>query len=113
VADREGNGDGLAPEHGRNGTKGRPEAKEPRPAYLRIGCLTAGAGLVGGGMLGVLAAKIVGAVTKCTADADTGAPCDWGTYWKYGAVIGMIGLPVMAIWRLRRGRARARNSDRG
>jgi hypothetical protein len=89
------------------------EANGPRPAYFGIGCLTAVAGFAGGGMIAVLLAKIVGAVTHCAVDAETGAPCDWGTYWFLGALIGMVVVPAIALWRLRRGRRRTQNFERG
>ena len=89
------------------------QADGPPPAYFGIGCLTAIAGFAGGGMIAVLIAKMVGALTRCTADAETGAPCNWGTYWLRGAIIGMILLPAISLWRLRRGRQRAQHSERG
>jgi hypothetical protein len=70
-------------------------------------------GFAGGGMIAVLIAKVVGAATKCAPDKDTGAPCDWNSFWLYGAVIGAVLVPVVTIWLLRRGRQRARNSQRG
>lgn len=90
----------------RDGGAGGGQADEPRPAYLGIGCLTVLAGFAGGGMIAVLVAKIVGAVTKCTADAETGAPCGWGTYWLRGALIGMVVLPTIVFWLLHRSRRR-------
>ena len=89
------------------------EADGPRAAYLGIGCLTAVAGFAGGGMIAVLMAKIVGALTRCAADPETGAPCDWAMYWVGGALIGMVLLPAVALWRLRRGRERTQNFERG
>lgn len=75
--------------------------------------MTAVAGFAGGGMIAVLIAKLVGALTHCVADAETGAPCNWGTYWVRGALIGMILLPAVSLWRVRRGRQRAQHSERG
>lgn len=88
-------------------------ADGPPPAYFGIGCLTAVAGFAGGGMIAVLIAKIVGALTRCAADAESGAPCNWSTYWMRGALVGMILLPAISLWRLRRGRQRAQHSERG
>ena len=79
--------------------------------YLGVGCLTAVAGLVAGGMIAVLIAKIVGAVTGCRADPDTGAPCDWSVYWTWGARIGLILVPTIVLWRMRKVRAASRNSE--
>lgn len=78
--------------------------------YLGVGCMTAIAGLVAGGMIAVLVAKIVGSLQGCKADADTGAPCDWATYWTWGARIGLILLPTVVIMRMRKARAASRNS---
>lgn len=64
-------------------------------------------------MIAVLIAKIVGAATKCSANADTGAPCYWDTYWKYGAIIGAVVVPTVAITLLRRSRRKFENSERG
>lgn len=89
------------------------QAEPQLAAYLGIGCLTTLAGFAGGGMIAVLVAKIVGSLTRCAADTETGAPCDWATYWLRGALIGMILLPSVAIWRFRRGRRMASNSERG
>jgi hypothetical protein len=79
--------------------------------YLGVGCLTAVAGLVAGGMIAVLIAKIVGSVHGCQGDAETGAPCDWAAYWTWGARIGVILLPTIVILRMRKARAASRNSD--
>ena len=79
--------------------------------YLGVGCVTAVGGLFGGGMIAVLVAKIVGALQKCPADVTTGAPCEWTSYWSWGARIGLVLLPALAIWRMRRGRRRASNSN--
>jgi hypothetical protein len=90
-----------------------PEADGPAPAYFGIGCVTAIAGFVGGGMVAVLVAKIVGALSRCAADAETGAPCNWGTYWLRGALVGLVLLPSISIWLLRRGRRREQYTKRG
>ncbi len=83
------------------------------PHYLGVGCFTAIAGFAGGGMIGVLIAKIVGAIGRCPADAETGAPCNWFMFAVYGAVAGAIVLPTAAIWSLKRARKRAEHSERG
>ena len=79
--------------------------------YLGVGCLTAVVGLVAGGMIAVLIAKVVGAVTGCKPDADTGAPCDWSVYWTWGARIGLILVPTIVLWRMRKVRAASRKSE--
>jgi hypothetical protein len=81
--------------------------------YLGIGCLTLAGGLFGGGMMGVLAAKIAGWAQHCVPDPETGAPCGWVRFWFWGALIGGIGLPTVTIIKLRRGRAATEHSDRG
>jgi len=63
-------------------------------------------------MIAVLISKIVGAVTRCAADKETGAPCNWFTYAVFGALCGAILVPAISIWFFRRGRTRA-NNDRG
>jgi|SRR5690242_10667351 len=94
---------------------GDPPRQAPTPvsAYFGIGCITAVAGFAGGGMIAVLAAKIIGAVTRCSAEAETGAPCGWTTYWLTGAIAGFVLLPTITIWLFSRGRRRAQNSERG
>ena len=93
------------------------ETSSRRWAYVGVGCLTAVIGLIGGGMIAVLVAKIVGAVRGCAPDAETGSPCEWTTYWTWGARIGLIALPSVAIWRMRRGEKReattSSNSETG
>ena len=79
--------------------------------YLGVGCMTAVAGLVAGGMIAVLVAKIVGSLQGCKADAETGAPCDWATYWTWGARIGLVLLPTVVILRMRKARAASRNPE--
>ncbi|HWJ14360.1 MAG TPA: hypothetical protein VNS10_11505 [Gemmatimonadaceae bacterium] len=90
-----------------------PEAGGLWPAYFGIGCITAIGGFAGGGMIAVLVAKVVGALSRCAPDVETGAPCGWGTYWLRGAVIGLVLLPSVALWRFRRGRQREQNPERG
>jgi len=62
-------------------------------------------------MIAVLIAKIVGAVTGCHAEAETGAPCGWNDYWTWGARIGLVLLPTIVIWRMRKARSAHRNSE--
>jgi hypothetical protein len=99
--------------HGDESSRVEGRADTHPAAYLGIGCVTAIAGFAGGGMIAVLVAKIVGALTRCAADTETGAPCNWGTYWFRGALIGLILLPSLVLWRYRRGRMRGSNSERG
>ena len=95
--------------------KGAREGQTPAEAwqYLGVGCLTAISGLFAGGMIAVLVAKIVGGVRACPAELETGAPCNWFAYVVVGACIGLLAFPTTSILLLRRGRQRARNSERG
>ena len=82
--------------------------------YVGVGCLTAVVGLVAGGMIAVLVAKVVGSITGCHGSAETGAPCNWNLYWTWGARIGLIGVPTYVLLRMRRKRAanrKLRNSE--
>ena len=79
--------------------------------YLGVGCLTAVSGMMAFGVLAVLVAKVVGWSSGCAPDADTGAPCNWLTYWLRGAVIGIIVVPTFVIWRIRKARSAHRNSE--
>ena len=86
------------------------ETESRRWAYVGVGCLTAVIGLIGGGMIAVLVAKVVGAFQGCVPDNETGAPCGWTTYWTWGARIGLVAVPTVALWRMRRGAKRELSS---
>jgi hypothetical protein len=79
--------------------------------YVGVGCLTGISGMMAFGVIAVLLAKTVGWMHSCSPDAETGAPCDWLTYWLRGAVIGVILVPTIVIWRMRKVRAASRNSE--
>ena len=85
-----------------------PPRDGPWP-YIGVGCLTAPIGFFGGGMIAVLVAKLVGAVQNCTPPKDLPACHTFEFLWP-GALIGVIGLPVLALYRLRRGRKNSRNT---
>lgn len=71
--------------------------------YIGVGCFTMVIGFFGGGMIAMLVGKVTDAVTGCRPPE--GLPvCTWWRYWWTGGAIGMVGLPSMAVWRLRRGR---------
>jgi hypothetical protein len=78
--------------------------------YLGVGCLTAVSGAMAFGVIAVLIAKAVGWASNCAADPDTGAPCNWLTFWLRGAVLGIVVVPTLVIWRMRKARA-SRNSE--
>ena len=86
-------------------------ASESNLSYVGVGCLGAVVGLVGGGMIGVLIAKIVGGLSSCPAAVESGAPCRWNDYWTWGARIGFLLVPTVSIFLLRRGRDRSQNSE--
>lgn len=72
--------------------------------YVGVGCLTSIAGFFGGGMIAVLVAKVVGSFRNC--QPPDGLPaCDWEKYMIVGALIGVVGLPLVSIFRLRGRRA--------
>jgi hypothetical protein len=56
-------------------------------------------------MIAVLLAKVVGWASKCAPEAETGAPCNWLTFWVRGAILGFIVAPTIVIWRIRKARA--------
>ena len=90
-----------------------PRATPPVAQQVAIGCLTAVAGLFSGGMIAVLVAKVVGTARRCTPVEGTPA-CDWWVFWMVGMIVGLITLPVLTLWKLRRSyRAAARNPERG
>ena len=80
--------------------------KETVWPYIGVGCFTAPIGFFGGGMIAVLVAKIVGAVRGCVAPEGFPA-CQTWEFLLPGALIGLVGLPVAAILRLRKGRKSA------
>ena len=88
------------------------QASTAKWEYLGVGCFSAFVGFAGGGMIAVLIAKIVGAVARCKAEAETGAPCNWFMFAVFGAIVGTFVVPTISLWLFRRGRARA-NYDRG
>ncbi len=93
------------------GPEASGETSEGVWPYVGVGCLSAVAGLAGGGMIAVLVAKIVGGITHCQASGETGAPCDWSTYWTWGARIGLVLVPTIVLWRMRKVRSASRHSQ--
>lgn len=71
--------------------------------YIGVGCLTTVVGFFGGGMIAALAAKIVGAARGCTPPEGFPA-CNTWSFVLPGAILGMVGLPALAMLRLRQGR---------
>jgi hypothetical protein len=95
-----------------DGTAARGQTDTTKWEYLGVGCFSALVGVGGGGMLAVMIAKIAGGLSKCTADQETGAPCHWFMYAVYGALAGLVLVPVVSLWLFRRGRARANQGSR-
>jgi hypothetical protein len=93
------------------GPEGSGQTGEGVWPYVGVGCLTAISGMMAFGVIAVLVAKAVGWARGCAADVDTGAPCDWLTYWLRGAIIGMILVPTVVIWRMRKTRSASKNSE--
>lgn len=89
---------------------------------IGVGCFTFFIGGVSGAMVGVGIGKLVGFFTRCTPQSGLPA-CEWWVFAGYGAAIGALSLPVLALWRLRRadreadqiasGAQSAVSSDRG
>ena len=71
---------------------------------IGVGCFTTFIGFFGGGMIAVLIAKIVSqALNEPQCE---GLPtCNWLTWAARGGVVGMIILPTISVWRLKRGDA--------
>jgi hypothetical protein len=63
------------------------------------------------GMIAVLLAKLVGWTRSCAPEGETGAPCDWLTFWLRGALVGLIVVPTYVIWRIRKSRSASKNSE--
>ena len=68
---------------------------------IGIGCMTTFAGFFSGGMVGVLAAKVMGIMQGCRP-AEGLPACTWWVYAGVGAVLGALTLPVLALSRLNR-----------
>ncbi|MFN8579807.1 MAG: hypothetical protein U0163_02340 [Gemmatimonadaceae bacterium] len=77
---------------------------------LGVGCFTTFIGAPSGAMVGVLVAKFVGTIRKCVPIEGLPA-CDWWWFALAGGVIGMVSLPMLAMWRMRRGGLRSRQSQ--
>lgn len=80
---------------------------------IGLGCFATAAGGAGGYMIGVLIAKIVGAIRGCPSDAETGAPCNFFVFGVAGIFIGAVLLPTVVLTLRRRSRRRFNDSKRG
>ena len=95
---------------------GAPQAEQPAAGVsgirrVGIGCLTLWLGAVSGGMVAVLISKVVTYVTH--GPSCEGVPsCNWTVYWLWGAALGGVSLPVLALWVLGKPPT-GPNTDRG
>jgi hypothetical protein len=94
-------------------SNGTGERESHLAADTGLGCFTLLAGAGGGYMIGVLIAKIVGSLGRCTPDAETGAPCNFMTYGIAGVFIGALLLPTVVLTLRIRSRHRHTDSERG
>jgi len=100
-------------------TSPRPAPNTPLPEdrvgrNIGVGCFTFFIGGVSGAMSAVGVGKLIGFFNRCTPAPGLPA-CEWWVFAGYGAVIGAISLPILALWRLRRAdrAADAASTDRG
>ncbi len=68
---------------------------------IGVGCFTFFIGGASGAMSGVFLGKGVGFFSRCEPIAGLPA-CDWQLFAGWGALIGALSLPTLALWRLRR-----------
>lgn len=73
---------------------------DARARRIGVGCFTAFLGLWSGGMVGVLVAKIIGGIQRCTPPKGLPA-CDWYYYALGGMLVGAVTLPALVIRRMR------------
>ncbi len=81
-------------------SSGAAESAE-RPRYGCIAFVFAFAGFFGGGMIAAAIAKVVGRLQRCTPPEGFPA-CDLWSYVLVGALIGVVTLPTVTIWRASR-----------
>jgi hypothetical protein len=80
-----------------------PERSQLAP--YGVGCLLSIPGFFGGGMVAVGIAKLVGEVTQCKPPEGLPA-CNTFQYLLAGGLIGLVVLPGIVVWRMRRARGR-------
>ena len=89
-----------------------PDGVNRTAQRVGVGCFTAFVGFWSGGMIGVFvnwAWAFLSRAPKCP-----GIPtCDWGYWATRGALIGLVTLPAISLWRLRRRDAATNQSNRG
>jgi hypothetical protein len=75
--------------------------EDKRMARIGVGCFTTFIGAISGAMIGVLLAVGVTFGTRCQPLEGLPA-CNWHIFAGWGALIGAITLPTLALSRLRR-----------
>jgi hypothetical protein len=75
--------------------------EDRRMARIGVGCFTTFIGAISGAMIGVLIAVAVTFGTRCQPLEGLPA-CNWHIFAGWGALIGALTLPTLALWRLRR-----------
>lgn len=80
------------------------DKKNRRYRNMGVGCFTTLIGFFGGGMISVLIAKIVSQALN-EPQCEALPTCNWLTWAARGGVAGMIILPTISVWRLKRGDA--------
>jgi hypothetical protein len=78
-----------------------PHSEDRVGRNIGVGCFTFFIGAVSGAMSGVGIGKLMGFFNRCTPAPGLPA-CEWWVFAGYGAAIGALSLPVLALWRLKR-----------
>jgi hypothetical protein len=73
----------------------------PGANRFAVGCLMAVAGFFSGAMVAVLIGRFYSSATHCQYDAELPA-CNWQSFAGVGGLIGLVTLPALVLWRLRR-----------
>lgn len=103
----------------KNAPTGTPEVRnavdQPVDRTARnigVGCFTFFIGGASGAMTAVFVGKAIGYFQRC--EPVQGLPaCSWHIYAGWGAVLGALSLPTLALWRLRRADSAADSLPRG
>jgi hypothetical protein len=83
-----------------------------RAQYIGVGCLTTVAGGFSGAMVAVLIGKFIGFLQRCSPDVGLPA-CNWNIYAGVGALVGVVTLPTLVLWRLRQSHRDDQANTRG
>src|SRR4051812_40948187 len=79
----------------------QPDQQDRTARNIGVGCFTFFIGGISGAMTAVLVGKIIAFLMRAPACSEVPL-CNWYVYAGYGAIIGAVTLPVLAILRLRR-----------